>query len=243
MEESRQHVSRRTLAAGAAWAIPAVAVVGSAPAHAASLRKDPGINGWVRNTPNSLGRCGWSLEVDSTVTRGATPDGAPWGLYIYDVEDGNTFTEAKLVYWIIGNQTASWSTLSGHSTCWNGPDRGTPRTKADGFLYTPYTWTYTCGINAAARGEDSDGVERLYLGNFHVKATFTQPTQPRDHCRDVTYWTQRFVTIDPDGSGPLPASERTFERRNGTRGPYTAGNRAMGARSTSPEESGHELPS
>lgn len=240
MEESRQHVSRRTLAAGAAWAIPAVAVVGSAPAHAASLRKDPGINGWVRNTPNSLGRCGWSLEVDSTVTRGATPDGAPWGLYIYDVEDGNTFTQARLVYWIIGNQTASWSTLSGHSTCWNGPVRGEPTTKADGLVYTPYTWTYKCNINAADRREDADGLERLYLGNFHVKATFTQPS---NLCSDVTYWTQRFVTIDPDGSGPLPARERTFERRNGTRGPYTAGNRAMGARSTSPEEAGHELPS
>lgn len=211
-------VSRRTLAKGAAWAAPAVLVATAAPQVAASLQKDPGINGWVRNTPERIGPCRWTLDVNSNLN-GYGPDGAPFGLYIYDVEDPNTFSNAKLTYWVIGNQQATWVTRSGHSSCWSGPTRGTPTTKKDGYVYTPYTWTYTCPINAADRRLDADGVERLYLGHFHVQATFTQPS---DYCNNVTYWTQRFITIDPDGpTGPLPPKVHTFERRNGTLGPYT----------------------
>lgn len=212
-------VSRRTLAKGAAWTVPAAAVVAAAPAYAVSLRKDPGINGWVLNTPTSRGNCWYYLEVDST-RRGTGPDGAPYGLYVYDVEDPNVITNAKITYWIIGEQRegATWTTLSGHSSCWSGPVKGAAQTKRDGLVYTPYTWTYTCDIDSTDRRMDSDGVERLYLGHFHVQASFRQPS---GRCNNVTYWTQRHITIDPDGAGSHAPEVHTFERRNGTFGTCT----------------------
>ncbi len=221
---ARPGVSRRTLAAGAAWAVPVVTVAAAAPAQAASLVKNPGVNGWVQNTTTNERNCGHTLEVDSTVS-GFGPDGAPFGLYIYDVEPANTFSAAKLTYWIIGAQAsgATWSTMSGHSSCWVGPVKGAPSTQPDGLTYTPYTWTYnttTCPILASDYKVDpKDGVKRLYLGHFHVKATFTQPAGVL--CQDVTYWTQRFITIDPDGAGPQLPSVKCFQRRNGTRGMWT----------------------
>lgn len=208
-------VSRRTLAAGVAWSVPVAATVVAAPAQAASIVKYPGINGWVLNSPvEQPGRCAWTLEVDST-RPGTGPDGAPFGLYIYDVEPGTTFAGASLTYWIIGSQNATWTTMSGHSSCWNGPVRGAPATKSDGQTYTPYTWTYTCPINAADYQVDPrDGVKRVLLGHFHVRASFTQPS---DRCNNVTYWTQRKITIDTPNDG-MPAIQYCFERRNGTLG-------------------------
>lgn len=227
-------VSRRTLAQGVAWATPAILLTTPAPATAVSLQKDPGINGWVENTARSQGGCSWTLEVDSTPS-GTGPDGAPFGLYVYDVEDPNLFSQAKLTYWIIGDQNATWRPLRGHSNCWSGPSRGTPATKKDGLLYTPYTWTYTCPVLSSQRQIDPiDGVERLYLGDFHVRASFTQP---RDLCRNVTYWTQRFITIDPDGAGPRPPEVHTFERRNGTLGTYRARTRSAQAAPASTDAS------
>ena len=109
------------------------------------------------------------------------------------------------------------------------PHRGEAQTKSDGLLYTPYTWKYTCPILAA--DVKSDG--RLYLGGFHVRASFTQS---QDYCNDVTYWTQRSVIVDPDGAGSQAAQTLTFERRNGTRGPATSAQ--IGARSRSATVSG-----
>lgn len=206
-------VSRRTLAKGAAWTIPAVSIAASAPSLAAStaVRIDPGINGWVLNSPSDVGTCTWTLDVDSTQAR-TGPDGAPFGLYLYDIKPQTTVANATLTYWIIGNQKATWTARTGHSGCWSGPSRGTAQKKSDGLLYTPYTWTHTCPISSA--DVSSDG--RLRLGGFHVRATFTQT---RDVCNDVTYWTQRSVVVDPDGAGSQTAQTLTFERRNGTRGP------------------------
>lgn len=222
--DARPGVSRRSLAAGAAWAVPAVAMAAAAPAQAASLVKYPGINGWVNNTTRGGSvqgtQCDYTLEVDST-PNGTGPDGAPFGLYVYDVEAANTFSNAKLTYWIIGAQAtgATWTTLGGHSACWGTPTKGTASVQPDGLTYTPYTWTYTCPILSSQYVTDPiDNVKRLYLGDFHVIATFTQPTA---WCSNVTYWTQRFITIDRDGSGPEQPSVKCFERRNGTNGPWT----------------------
>lgn len=216
-ETEARLVSRRTLTRGAAWAAPVMVVAGAAPAYAASLRKDPGINGWVMNTPTDLtGSCRWSLRVDSTPSpAGATPDGAPFGLYVYDTMPTDVLTQARITYWIIGNQTATWVANAQHSSCWSSPVRGTPSVKSDGQTYTPYTFTYTCAINAAATTTGPDGVARLFLGGFDTTATFTQPAAL---CSDVTYWTQRFITIN--------GVQYTFERRNGTRGAINPAARA-----------------
>ena len=80
-------LSRRAVTRGALWAAPTLVVTSAAPAMAASLRKDPGINGWVRASwgselvgwwPNRYRR--YTLTVNSTVSGVQTPDGAPFGL-------------------------------------------------------------------------------------------------------------------------------------------------------------------
>lgn len=210
-------VTRRTVAKGAAWTAPVILGGVAAPAYAASVRKDPGINGWVLNTTQGGRQCRYTLDVNSNPSNPpGTPDGAPFGLYLYDVLPDAVITNAQLVYWIIGNQNATVSTESGHSSCWQFAGRGPLATKADGLQYRPYTFTYNCSIPASAVGVDG----RLYLGNFHVEFGFTQPGS---RCSDVTYWTQRSITIDQYGDGNPEVL--TFERRNGTRGPYSGGAR------------------
>ena len=227
--------SRRAVATGLAWSVPAVAMVSAAPSFAASLRKDPGINGWVLNTTTNHGGCRYSLEVNSAPTRGgATPDGAPWGLYLYDVSKDASYSGAKLVYWVRGTHTATqnpitWQAAAGHSSLWSGPVLGAPQVKADGFVYTPYTWTYTGTIDPA--NVASDG--RLYLETFHVKAVnFSMWENSR--CLPLDYWTYREIVVDPDGpTGPQQPMTLSFERRNGPSGPYVPG--AQGRMAVTPD--------
>lgn len=226
---SEAQFSRRTVTKAMAWAVPAVAVAATVPLAAASLRKDPGINGWVRNSTNRIDRCTYTLDVNSNPPRpGSTPDGAPFGLYVYDVEDQNVITQAQLTYWVIGNRprtgrgSLSWNTASGHSGCWSGPTYVGTQVKPDGLTYTGYRWSYTCGINPGDRDEGRDGVERLFLGHFHVATSLTGVD-----CDNVSYWTERHITIDPDGTGSMPPEVHTFQRRNGSLGPYSGNRRSL----------------
>lgn len=222
MTAPHSDLPRRSLLRGTAWAAPAAIVGVAAPAVAASLRKDPGINGWVRNV-SSAGSCGStnsSIEVTS-IARGSTPDGAPYGLYLYDTEDVDTVDAAQLTYWVLGDHPESgtgsirWSTLNGHSSCWVGPTRVSPVTKPDGLTYTGYRWTYGCTIDPRNTTVGTDGVARAFLGNFRV--TTGSFRQPRGSCGTLNYWTERTVTID--------GVVHTFQRRNGTDGPYTTARR------------------
>lgn len=225
-------LDRRAVATGLAWSVPAVAMVSAAPSFAASLRKDPGINGWVLNSPTDLGGCRYSLEVNSAPSGSVprTTDGAPYGLYLYDVSKDASYSNAKLVYWVRGTHTETrnpitWQAATGHSTNWSGPVRGAAQTKADGFMYTPYTWTYTGTINPA--NVRSDG--RLYLETFHVQAVnFSMWENFR--CLPLDYWTYREIVVDPDGpTGQQQPKTLNFERRNGPSGPYTPRTQARSA--------------
>ena len=226
--------SRRAVATGLAWSVPAVAMVSAAPSFAASLRKDPGINGWVLNTTTNHGGCRYSLEVNSAPSNpGPTPDGAPWGLYLYDVSKDASYSGAKLVYWVRGDHVAqtriTWQAATGHSTKWSGPVTGAPQTKADGFKYTPYTWTYTGTIDPA--DVRSDG--RLYLETFHVQAADFSMWE-NNRCLPLDYWTYREIVVDPDGpTGPQQPMTLSFERRNGPSGPYVPG--AQGRMAVTPD--------
>ena len=236
-------LTRRSVAIGSAWAIPTIAAATAAPAFAASPTKVPGINGWVLNrVHDESGSCRYSISVDSRppAPQPPTADGAPYGLYVYDVEPMNTFSDISLVYWIIGTHTATsntvtWEALSGHSGCWSTPVRGSEAIKADGFTYTPYTFRYTCTPQAADAEVGMDGYVRLYLGDFRAVARFTQPSSL---CNNVTYWAQRFVTIDPDGAGYRPPVQYSFERRNGTLGPYSGRTRSARAVAETPAGQG-----
>lgn len=196
--------SRRNVVKGAAWAAPVIGVGVAAPTIAASLRIDPGINGWVQQFKSrQIGTCAWTVRTTSQ-GQGQTPDGAPFGLYIYDTEDVVTITNAKITYWIPGNRGAgdvTWTRNSATGLCWNGPTRGGSTTKTDNRVYTPYTWTYNCTIDPSAVSGDG----RLYLQDLDVTAKFTQPL---NQCDTMNTWAQRAITID----GEL----FTFERRAGT---------------------------
>lgn len=230
--------SRRAVASGLAWSVPAVAMVSAAPAFAISMRKDPGINGWVLNSPTDLGRCRYSLDVNSAPSGSAprTTDGAPYGLYLYDLYDVSkdaSYSNAKLVYWVRGNHVKqnpiTWQTATGHSSKWSDPVRGAAQTKADGFTYTPYTWEYTGTIDPA--NVKSDG--RLYLETFHVKATDFSMSE-NGSCLPLDYWTYREIVVDPDGpTGQQQPKTLNFERRNGPSGPYTP--RTQGRMAVTPD--------
>ena len=147
-------LSRRAVTRGALWAAPTLVVTSAAPAMAASLRKDPGINGWVLNSVRSSGFRRYTVSVDSTVSTSSypTPDGAPYGLYLYDTDPADVYTDATFTYWINDEQEPfNWSVRTGHSSLWSDPVIGTAATKADGHSYTPYTWTYTGTIDPARR--------------------------------------------------------------------------------------------
>lgn len=237
---SKTQISRRTVAKAIAWAGPTIAVAATVPLAAASLRKDPGINGWVLNSYSSDRRCEATIDVNSNPANPqATPDGAPYGLYVYDVENSNVITAATLTYWIIGDHTTSntvtWTAGTGHSSCWGSPTMIGTETKPDGYVYTGYRWTYTCAINPNARVVGSDGVERLFLGHFRSVASFSQP---RDLCGNITFWTQRHITIDPDGAGSMPPTVHTFQRRNGSLGPMSSALRAAPRSAPAAAESG-----
>lgn len=226
---SRTAVSRRTIAKGVAWATPALVVASAAPAVAASLRKDPGINGWVLNSWSQRG-CRYTLTIDSTANSPQTPDGAPYGLYLYDIEDENAVvSQAKLTYWIIGEQAGmSWTS---HSPSWSGPSVGRQVGQVDGNTYTTYTWTYTPQIDAGNQIVGHDDVRRLWLDHFNVSASFSQTSDRWGRCQDFTFWAQRTVTVDRDGSGPKYEPEvLTFQRRAGALGSYAGtGARSAGA--------------
>lgn len=233
------HISRRSLVRGAAWALPTAMVAAAAPAIAASIRKDPGINGWVLVRPDSqfdLSRWRWTyrLEIDSTGTGGrSTPDGAPFGLYLYDTEDAKAATDASITVWILGDHRKSdqitWSSSQGHSQNWSGPSMIGTQVKPDGMVYTGYRWTYRGEIQLGRRTQGRDGVYRVFLDNFHVRTNYF--TQDSDYRSTLNYWTERAITIEGD--------TQTFQRREGTDGAYNASARRAAprpaqARSTSP---------
>lgn len=198
-------VRRRTITKGLAWSVPALAGVAAAPATAASLQIVPGINGWNINRYSSgYGFCSHQIAVDSQPSDGPpTADGAPYGLYLYDVTPGTTIADAKMTYWIRGNTSVTWTSQPGHSSCWGSPVRGAPQSKSDGALYTPYTWTYTCSIDPANVAADG----RLYLARFRTTASFTLAD---GICNMVCFWAQRQITVN----GEL----QQFERKRGFAG-------------------------
>lgn len=209
-----RQIQRRTVAKGLAWSVPAITVAAGAPAASASIRNDPGINGWMTGSYSSDWNCNFTFSTTSRGS-GATPDGAPWGLFIYDADDDDVYTNAQITFWWIGTQStgSSWTPLTNHSSCWSTPVRGTPAVKSDGHSYTPWTTTYNCQIDATNRVTGADGIERVFLGDFHMRFSGRQTTSR--YCRTETWWGERAITLDPDGPGPEQPTRPSFERRAG----------------------------
>lgn len=211
-KNTRRAVNRRTVTTGLAWSVPAVAATAAAPFAAASLVKNPGINGWVQVTAGSSYTCTRRVTVTSRPSDpGQTPDGAPYGLYLYDTDPRGRYDAAKIVYWVRGDHTSrnkvTWGSGRNHSSCWSGPTTGTAQRKSDGAMYTPYTWTYTCAIDPSTVSEDG----RLYLGDFHVYADINQNFGDW-YCEPLQFWAYREIRVDADGDGPGEPELMHFER-------------------------------
>jgi hypothetical protein len=203
------------------------------------LRKDPGINGWV-SVQSRTGSCGWfpsgsSLTVTSRGTA-ATPDGAPFGLYLYDTEDITAVSGASITLWVLGDHASqgstaiTWTSGSGHSNSWRFVGRIGTATKPDGLLYTGYRWTYDGTIDPRRVTTSGDGVRRVFLGDFVVSSNSFQ--QPSGHCGRLNYWTERSVVID--------GQTLTFERRAGTDGAYAPARRSARSLGAPEAEAGTE---
>lgn len=145
-----------------------------------------------------------------------TPDGAPWGMYVYNIGDSAQITSVKLTYWIIGDNTAIWTARGGHSSCWSGPTRGAPTTHA-GDTFTPYVWSYTCSLDPMDRDPFAPG--RLHLKPLHMTAAVTQSSS---WCSTMKVCTDRYALVDPDGSGSQPQVPVSSSRCSATAGPASA---------------------
>lgn len=216
-------ITRRNVVRSAAWSVPVIAVVAPIPAFATSIRKDPGINGWVRVATDETATGGtYDVDFDSTVS-GVGPDGAPFGLYVYDVNQvpNDKFQNARITIWINDTQSAVTQTpQSGHGASWVYAGSVGSQTKPDGYSYTGYRYNYSGSILASSYVTDpSDGAKRLYLDDFHVSMRANQNSN--NASANLTYWVERYIEIQSQGVGPYVA--RSFQRRNGQRGPLGNG--------------------
>ena len=212
------NTSRRTVLTTAAWSVPAITVASAAPAFATSTnpRKDPGINGWVQVSWNKSTE--WVNPKRKTVVNAtfdsdpagndpATPDGSPFGLYIFDAIAGDLFSAASITLWFRG-EVGSWgygpsrsrTNDGGHGNKWSSPVSVGTRTQPDGLIYHGYRFDYTGDFVL------SGGL--TWLQDIEITATNVASG-------DATFWVERHIAIN----GEMHA----FQRRNGERGPLGQG--------------------
>lgn len=202
--------TRRSLVRSAAWSVPVISVAAAAPAFAASLRKDPGINGWVLISTTDRDQDSYDLRFDSDEP-GTGPDGAPFGLYVYDPNRtgsviNDVYTNASITLWIrtdLDRTPANngWN-RAGSGAGWQAPVDAGVQTKPDGLEYRGYRFAYN-GSYTLVSAE-----ERVYLEDFVA-------TSNNIASRDATYWIERQITVN--------GTAQTFQRRNGDRGPLGSG--------------------
>ena len=200
-------VTRRRVTAATAWSVPVIAVASTAPAYATSIRKDPGINGWMLVTTTDQGRNTYDLRFDSDEP-GTGPDGAPFGLYIYDpnlnpagTASADVYAAASITLWIRTDRStnpATTITKAGSGAGWSNPVNVGAHTKPDGLSYRGYRFDYSGAYTLKPDG-------RVWLTDLVVVMDDIASA-------DATYWVERAITIN----GGL----ETFQRRNGARGPH-----------------------
>lgn len=225
-------VSRRSALRAAAWTVPAVSIAAAAPAFATSTtpRKDPGINGWVQVSYGTSKGFDATFDSDPAGIDPATPDGAPFGLYLYDTQPGDLFSAASITLWFRA-KVNSWTYGSrspvpnggGHGDGWNRWETGWfgvntrvaptyvgAETKPDGFKYHGYRFDYTGTFSNLGA---ADGL--VWLQDFEATAKNVQHD-------DATFWVERRIAVN--------GQMFTFQRRNGERGPLGEGFPASRAR-------------
>jgi hypothetical protein len=208
--------SRRTVL-NAAWATPVISAVATAPAFATSVRNDPGINGWVLAEWDPSDRTpDVSFDSDPAGQDPPTPDGAPFGLYVRNVNRtpqgalADTITNAAITLWMRGTATVQYP--EGASTTPNGGGHGRwnlqpgvlTEVKPDGRTYRGYRFAYAGALSTPAL---VGGQWQVYFEDFSVVMRNVQNS-------NATFWTERDVTVN---GVPL-----TFQRRAGEDGSFSA---------------------
>lgn len=209
MNDQTPSPSRRSILTTAAWTVPAITLAAAAPAFADStppIRLDPGINGWVLVTYGTTYGFDATFDSDPAGTDPASPDGAPFGLYVYDaVTDGVQVPlgGASITLWfrgVVGRWTYGSRNSNpnggGHGSGWSSPVSVGTRTQPDGLTYYGYRFDYSGGYVPQGDG-------RVYLQDFEATAKNVASG-------DATFWVERKIVVDGD--------LLTFQRRNGERG-------------------------
>lgn len=125
-------VSRRVLAKGTAWTLPAVAVAAAAPRVAASP-PPPGLQGWVQ-----IGKqCRSGAD---TLTINGVGDYPDRGLWVFYTTAATVLTNARVTFYYPSSLVITWSAAAGNSG-WSVPATGGPDPAIAGF--TAYTTSYS----------------------------------------------------------------------------------------------------
>lgn len=138
-------VSRRTLVQGAAWAVPAVAFAGAAPAYAASPAVTPAFRLYAYRSATN----GWCATMRLSTERDGNGTAGDGNVYLCwdNTTTANTFTNVSVTYWI-AEPNITWAAYTG-SSCWTVPtSTGAKRTQNGVTLYA-YKSTLTCAVTAA----------------------------------------------------------------------------------------------
>lgn len=168
--------SRRSLVAGAAWAVPAIAIASAAPAMAIST--PPGLQGWVTiSRSGGDGNC--TLEIDGVGNY------AVRGLWVFNTTNATGVTGAFIVfYYPMSLGILTWSAATDNSG-WSAPayDAGDD-TVAGHYAYkTTYSgsWTFV------------NGTPTYTLANGDPHFTSSSATCPN---RNIDVYARRTVTVD-----------------------------------------------
>lgn len=140
-ENSSRDVSRRTIAKGAAWAVPAVAFAAAAPAMASSPQLPPvRLDGWMDASRDSRGigrrkRCVYQRNACGTGIPGRR-----YGMYVTNAEI-DSVEGASVTFWM--PREGDWS--EGYSAYCNTDGWSLPRYIGTERGYYLYESTYTGG--------------------------------------------------------------------------------------------------
>lgn len=179
---AQPELSRRVLARGAAWTVPAVALAAAAPGLAASP-PPPGLQGWVEISKDCNSFSSDVLEIDG---RG---DYSTRGLWVFYTTTATVLTDARITFYYPASLgTLTWATATGNSG-WSAPVTGGPDPAISGYIaYTTYysgTWTW---VNAP--GTDPD--YKLADGDPH----FTESLDITNCGNSIPVYARRTVTVD-----------------------------------------------
>ncbi|MEI2776891.1 MAG: hypothetical protein V9G19_13170 [Tetrasphaera sp.] len=133
-----QPSSRRTLAKGAAWSIPVMAMGSFAPARAASL--PPGLQGWV----NLIKGCDTQSPRNMTVEINGIGNYPTRGLWVYNTTPTTVITGAKLTLYFPSDWNVTSITAATGNSGWSvpAPDSSVPVKPGLQAYSTTYTGTW-----------------------------------------------------------------------------------------------------